>query len=150
MADTPEQAEHAASLIRVTYAAERGTNSFEESIPHATQPKDLMGEATEVKKGNADQVFQDAAHRVDLTFTTPPHNHNAIEPHASIAFWEEDDKVTLYDTSQFTVGTAGSIAAVFGLKEKTSAWSLPFSAEVSAARVAFGPITSSASLQHVL
>ena len=126
VADTPEQAEYAASLIHVTYAAERGTNSFEESIPHATQPKDLMGEPSELKKGKADEVFQDAAHRVDLTFTTPPHNHNAIEPHASITVWEGDDRLTLYDTSQFTVGTAGSIAAVFGLERENVRLVSPF------------------------
>jgi xanthine dehydrogenase YagR molybdenum-binding subunit len=116
VADTPERAEHAASLIRVTYAAERGSNSFEESIPRATKPKDILGDATEVTKGDADAAFQSAAHRVDLTFTTPPYNHNAIEPHAAIAIWEGEDRVTLYDTSQFTVGTAYGIAEIFGLK----------------------------------
>ncbi len=118
VADTEERAEHAASLIQVTYAAERGVTSFEESIPHATKPKDIMGEAPEVSKGDADAVFQKAARRVDLTFTTPPYNHNAIEPHATIAIWDGDDQLTLYDTSQFTVGTASSIADVFGLKQE--------------------------------
>jgi xanthine dehydrogenase YagR molybdenum-binding subunit len=55
---------------------------------------------------------------VDLSFTTPPYNHNAIELHAAIAVWEGDGRLTLYDTSQFTVVTAGSIAEVFGLKQE--------------------------------
>jgi xanthine dehydrogenase YagR molybdenum-binding subunit len=118
VAGTPEQAEHAASLIRINYAAERGVNSFEESIPHAKKPKDILGEEPEVAKGEPDAAMQNAAHRVDLTFNTPPYNHNAIEPHATIAIWDGDDKVTLYDTSQFTVGTAFSIAEVFGLKNE--------------------------------
>ncbi len=116
VADTPEQAQHAASLIHVTYTAAPGANSFEESIPHATKPKDIMGESTEVSSGDPDAALKAADHRVDLTFTTPPHNHNAIEPHAAIAIWDGDDKVTLYDTTQFTVGIAYSIADVFGLK----------------------------------
>ena len=66
--------------------------------------------------GDPDAAFQAAPHRVDLTFTTPPYNHNAIEPHAAIAIWDGDDKVMIYDTSQFTAGTASSIAEIFGLK----------------------------------
>ncbi len=126
VADTPERAEHAASLIHVTYIAEPGANSFEESIPHATEPKDVMGEAPEVKKGDADKIFEEAAHRVDLTFTTPPYNHNAIEPHAAIAVWEGDDHLTLFDSSQFTVGTAASIARAFGLKRENVRVISPF------------------------
>ena len=126
VADTPERAEYAASLIRVTYVAEPGMNSFEESIQHATDPKDIMGEPSEVKKGDADKIFQDAAHRVDLTFTTPPYCHNAIEPHAAIAVWDGEDKVTLYDTSQFTVGAAASIAGAFGLKKENVRVISPF------------------------
>jgi len=115
VANTEENAEHAASLIKVTYAAEPGMNSFEESIAHAKKPKQILGDAPEVTRGDPDPVLNAATHRVDLTFTTPPYNHNAIEPHATIAIWEGDDKLTMYDTSQFTVGAAGSIAEIFGL-----------------------------------
>ncbi|HLK21275.1 MAG TPA: xanthine dehydrogenase family protein molybdopterin-binding subunit [Bryobacteraceae bacterium] len=116
VADTLDRAEHAASLIRATYAPGRAMTSFEESIPHATKPKDVLGDAPEVTKGDPDKVFQAASHRVDLTFTTPPYNHNAIEPHAAIAIWEDDQHLTLYDTSQFTAGTAYGIAEAFSLK----------------------------------
>jgi xanthine dehydrogenase YagR molybdenum-binding subunit len=118
VADTPEQAEYAASLIEVRYAAERGSNSFEEAIPHAKKPKNILGEDPEVSKGDADVALKAAAHRVDLTFTTPPYNHNAIEPHACISIWDGVDKLTLYDTSQFTAGAAAGVAEVFGLKSE--------------------------------
>jgi len=118
IADTEERAEYAASLINVTYTAERGMNSFEAAIPSAKKPKEILGEDPEVTKGDPDAAFKSANHRVDLKFTTPPYNHNAIELHASIAVWAGDDKVTLYDTSQFTAGTANSIADIFGLKNE--------------------------------
>jgi xanthine dehydrogenase YagR molybdenum-binding subunit len=54
---------------------------------------------------------------VDIEFITPPYNHNAIEPHAAIAIWDCDDKLTVYDTSQFTAGTANSLVEIFGLKK---------------------------------
>jgi xanthine dehydrogenase YagR molybdenum-binding subunit len=126
VADTPERAEYAASLIKFTYAAEPGVNSFEESIRTAKKPQQIMGESPEVVHGDPDASFKTSAHKVDLSFTTPPYNHNAIEPHATIAIWDKDDKVTMYDTSQFTVGTANSIAEVFGLKKENVRLISPF------------------------
>jgi xanthine dehydrogenase YagR molybdenum-binding subunit len=118
VANTQDRAEHAASLIRVTYVAEQAMNSFEAAIPGAKKPKHILGESPEVSKGDPDAVFKSATHRVDMKFTTPPYNHNAIEPHAAIAVWESDDRLTLYDASQFTVGTASSVAEIFGLKRE--------------------------------
>ncbi len=126
VAESHEQAEYAASLIAVSYSGERGANSFEESIPQATEPNEIMGESAAVKKGDADAVFQAATHRVDLTFTTPPYNHNAIELHATIAVWKGDDRLTLYDTSQFTSGSAASLADIFGLKRENVRVLSPF------------------------
>jgi xanthine dehydrogenase YagR molybdenum-binding subunit len=126
VADTEERAEYAATLIKVKYAVKPGMNSFEAAIPSAKKPKEVLGDDPEVSKGDPDAVFTSATHRVDLRFTTPPHNHNAIEPHATIAIWDGDDKVTLYDTSQFTAGAANSIADIFGLKEENVRVISPF------------------------
>ena len=101
-------------------------NSFEAAIPNAKKPANVLGESPEVKRGDADAAFQAAAHRVDLRFTTPGYNHNAIEPHATIAMWDGDDKVTLYDSTQFTIGSANSIADVFGLKRENVRLFAPF------------------------
>ena len=106
VADTLDRAEYAASLVKVTHAAEPGANSFEASIPSAQEPKHILGEAPAVAKGHPDAALQSADYKIDLKFTTPPYNHNAIEPHACIAVWDEDDKLTLYDATQFTAGTA--------------------------------------------
>lgn len=116
IAETPEQAEDAASRIDARYDAEPGANSFEEAIRHAKKPKTILGEDPEVSKGDADAKLKAAARKVDLTFTTPAYNHNAIEPHACIAIWEGRDKVTLYDSSQYTAGVAVGLAEIFGLK----------------------------------
>ena len=126
VADTEERAEYAASLIAVTYAVEEAVTSFESAIAHAHTPKDVLGESPELVKGDADAILRSASHRVDLTFTTPPYNHNAIEPHAAIAVWEGDDRLTVFDTSQFTAGGANSLAYVFGLKKGNVKLLAPF------------------------
>ena len=73
-----------------------------------------------------DAALRSAPHHVDLTFTTPPYNHNAIEPHAAIAVWEGDDRLTVFDTSQFTAGGANSLADIFGLKKENVKLLAPF------------------------
>jgi xanthine dehydrogenase YagR molybdenum-binding subunit len=126
VADTEARAEAAASLVRVTYARDAAITSFEASIPHATVPKDVLGESPEVKSGDPDAVLKSAAHTVDMTFTTPPYNHNAIEPHATIAVWDAADHLTVYDASQFTAGTAGSLSQAFGLERQKVRLLAPF------------------------
>jgi len=112
VAETEERAAHAASLVRVTYATEPAVTSFEAAIAQAKTPKDVLGESPEIVHGDPDEALRSGAHAVDLTFTTPPYNHNAIEPHAAIAVWTGDDRVTVYDTSQFTAGGASSLASL--------------------------------------
>ena len=126
VADTEERAEYAASLVAVTYALEEAVTSFEAAISHAHTPEDVLGESPEVVKGDPDAALRSAPHHVDLTFTTPPYNHNAIEPHAAIAVWEGNDRLTVFDTSQFTAGGANSLAYVFGLKKENVKLLAPF------------------------
>jgi xanthine dehydrogenase YagR molybdenum-binding subunit len=126
IADTEERAEHAASLVAVTYTVEEAATSFERAIAHAVTPKDVLGESPELVKGDPDAALRSASHRVDLTFKTPPYNHNAIEPHAAIAVWEGNDRLTIFDTSQFTAGGANSLADIFGLKKENVKLLAPF------------------------
>ena len=45
-----------------------------------------MGEPAEIKIGDAEKAFKEADVSVDQVYRTPRYNHNALEPHASIAF----------------------------------------------------------------
>jgi CO/xanthine dehydrogenase FAD-binding subunit len=125
VAETEEQAEHAASLVRVAYSREPAITSFDASIPHATTPREILGESPKVAKGDPDAALKSASHAVDLTFTTPPYNHNAIEPHATIAVWD-GDSVTVYDSTQFTAGAAASIAQAVGVPRENVRLLAPF------------------------
>src|SRR5262249_24865210 len=53
--------------------------------------------------------------RMDATYRTPYYNHAAIEPHSSVAFWEGEDKLYLFDSTQFVEGYRNSLAYVFDL-----------------------------------
>ena len=55
-----------------------------------------------------------AAIMVDETYTTPIHNHNSMEPHATLAWWE-GDKLNLYDSTQAVTGCRQTVAKAFGV-----------------------------------
>ena len=116
LADTQEQADHAKSLIRVTYAAEPAVTSFAAAKAKGTEPGQFMGEPLKLEIGDAEAALAAAACRVDATYTTPRHNHNAIEPHAATVAWNGEE-LRIHDATQAVAHTAWSLAQVFGIDE---------------------------------
>jgi xanthine dehydrogenase YagR molybdenum-binding subunit len=116
LAETQEQADHAASLIEVTYEAEPAVTSFELAKAKSYTPESILGEPSELKIGNAEAALADSAVTVDHIYRTPRHNHNAIELHAATITWE-GDRLIIHDASQLVNATASTIAGVFGLKD---------------------------------
>jgi xanthine dehydrogenase YagR molybdenum-binding subunit len=115
LAETAEQADHAASLIEVDYESST-PRTFEEAREHPRTPDSLVGQPVEVLVGDAEAALIDAPHSVDLTYRTPRHNHNAIEPHAVTLAWDGDDLV-VHDASQGVALHAWTLAQVFGIDE---------------------------------
>ena len=115
LAETQEQADHAASLIRVGYAAEPATTSFAEAKAEGLQTGMFHGQVLASEKGDPDAALAAAPFKVDQLYRTPRHNHNAIEPHAATIAWE-GDTLRIHDASQMVTATAATIADVFGIK----------------------------------
>ena len=82
LAETQEQADHAASLIRVAYEEDAATTSFAAAVAKGTEPGTFQGEPLKIAIGDADAALAAAPFKVDAVYRTPRHNHNAIEPHA--------------------------------------------------------------------
>ncbi|MEA2963495.1 MAG: xanthine dehydrogenase YagR molybdenum-binding subunit [Alphaproteobacteria bacterium] len=116
LAETQEQADHAKSLVRVTYEAAAAMVSFDVAKTHARTPDTILGEQSSIEIGDAEAALKDAAFKVDLTYRTPRHNHNAIELHAATVAWD-GDQLTVHDATQMVNSTAWTLAQVFGLKE---------------------------------
>ena len=117
IADTLEQATHAATLLRVTYAAETGTTDISRVEPVLpTQEQTDQGERrpSETRRGDPEEALATAEVKVDQTYVIPRENHNPIEMHATIAAWD-GDRLTLWDKTQWVHNVADEIAAVFGI-----------------------------------
>ncbi len=117
LAETQEQADHAKSLIRVTYDAASAVTVFDEAKAKSREPDNVLGEPASFDHDDAEAALSAAPHKVDLTFTTPRHNHNAIELHAVTVAWN-GDTLMVHDASQAVVQAAWTLSEVFGLHEK--------------------------------
>ncbi len=116
IAETLEQAEHAAALVEVEYHSEPPASSFDLLKEKAFLPPDVMGEPAVVKIGDAEKAMAEAVARVDHVYATARYNHNAIEPHATIALWDGDENLVVLESTQSVYTTGRSLALIFRLK----------------------------------
>ena len=114
LAESQEEADHAATLVAVSYREEPSTTAFADAKPHATEPANIMGEPAAIAIGDAEAALAAAPVSVDLRYRTPRHNHNPIELHGCTCVWE-GDKLTLHDGSQLVTATARTLEHMFGL-----------------------------------
>lgn len=117
VAETLDEAAHAAALIVVEYEEQEARLSIQAEKAKAVLPSQILGEPAEVKQGDAEKALAEATHKVDNLYTTPPHNHNAIELHSTLAVWSEDEEhLTVYDSTQYVKGLQAMLAKKFSLK----------------------------------
>ena len=64
--------------------------------------------------GDIDDALAKGSAKVDQTYVTPIQNHNPIEPHATIAWWE-GEKLNVYDATQYISGVKQSLARVLNI-----------------------------------
>lgn len=116
LAETQEQADHAASLIEIDYEAAAARSDFETAKNSARIPASILIEKNHVSVGGAERELAKAAHGVDNVYRTPGHNHNAIELHAVTVEWK-GDTLTVHDATQMIAPSANALAKLFGLKK---------------------------------
>ncbi|MFC6592715.1 xanthine dehydrogenase family protein molybdopterin-binding subunit [Deinococcus lacus] len=91
IAETPEIARHAASLVRVDYDDEGGDTAFRLNHPDEYNPKRInTGIPADSKKGDFQAAFAAAPVTVDAEYTTPYEHHNPLEAHSIIAQWDKE------------------------------------------------------------
>ncbi|WP_424813919.1 xanthine dehydrogenase family protein molybdopterin-binding subunit [Roseococcus sp. YIM B11640] len=117
LAETQEQADHAAALLRVEYEASHAEVDFAAARAKAHEPSSVLGEPARIEIGKPEKALAEAEVSVDLTFHTPRYNHCAIEPHALTVAWQ-DGSLLVHDASQMLHLTRSTLARVFKLAEE--------------------------------
>jgi len=126
VAETFEQARHAAALLKIEYAAEPGR--FDLAAAKDAAPLTRKSEQTGPplsQVGDFDAAFAAAPVKVDATYTTPDQSHCMMEPHASIAAWS-GDHLTLWTSSQMIDWGVGDVAKTLGIPKKNVRLVSPF------------------------
>jgi xanthine dehydrogenase YagR molybdenum-binding subunit len=118
IASTLDQATHAGTLIKVEYEAHPPVVfDLRTAKEDATEPPQRMWPLSS-SIGNADKAIAGAAVKIEQTYTMPDRHHNPMEPHASLAVWDDNGTLTLYDSTQMVVGTRKLVSLVLGVAEE--------------------------------
>ena len=109
VAETFEQARDAAKHLTVVYHTDESAKFVPDGGETETAP------ATEpVDQGDLAHAMKQAAHSVDATWHTEGHASAAMEPHASIAQWD-DGKLTLHSSLQMLNYNIKEMADTLGI-----------------------------------
>lgn len=106
------EAQAAAALLRITYKEEAAKLDFKGLLNDARPPK--RGGAS--RRGDPAASAAKAAVTIDETYTTPIQNHNPMEPHATIAWWE-GERLSVYDATQGISGVQQALARAFSIPQ---------------------------------
>jgi len=122
IAETYEQARHAARLVKVSYNAEQHQTDTEAVRARARVP---TTRAAPPPRGNPEEAMSRAPVKVEAEYRIPIEHHNPMEPHAAVAVWQ-GDKLTIFDKSQEVYGDRAHLASAFGVPEENVQVISPF------------------------
>ena len=115
VADNLEQAQHAASLIKVEYEKQIHSTDFQLDKSKALLPKSEWSRGS--TRGDM-SVLDTAAVKVQREFHQATEVHSPMEPHATIALWKSDKKLTIYDKNHSIKDAQSTIAKAFNLPKE--------------------------------
>ena len=125
IAETLEAATEGAVLLAPTYEAEEprlGLDVAGSFMPPVVGP----GMPAVASRGDIDAGFKLAVHHVEETYETPRQYHNAMEPHAIVAEWQGNGRLSIDMPSQALSMGRMAIAGMFGLPPENVQIRSPF------------------------
>ena len=115
IAGSLETARQAERLVRIEYAPEPHDVLLRADHPGLYKPDHVNPNyATDTEQGDFDGAFASAEVTVDCTYQTPAEHNNPMEPHATLAIWEEG-RITIYDSNQGVTNVQNTVAQAFGV-----------------------------------
>jgi xanthine dehydrogenase YagR molybdenum-binding subunit len=115
VAESLETAREAADAVTLEYHAAAHDVELRPGHPRFYKPEKVNPSfPTDVAHGDLDAGLAAAEVVVDATYTTQPLHNNPMEPHASLALWENGG-LTLYDSIQGSWRAHNDLAELFEL-----------------------------------
>ncbi|TLU92361.1 xanthine dehydrogenase family protein molybdopterin-binding subunit [Dyadobacter sediminis] len=118
VASTLEKAQFGASLVKIQYEKEQHKTDFDANMDNAVLPaqakKNPKSPVADYNRGDKN-AFVNAPVKIDAEYVLPTEVHNPMELQAITAYWEADDRLTLYDKVQGTQPTQQHFAKEWNL-----------------------------------
>jgi xanthine dehydrogenase YagR molybdenum-binding subunit len=117
VADTLERAQDAATRIKIDYARQTPVIGLDDAGAKVNKPEKSFAGPLQAKRGDVEQALKDSDLTiVKQTYTMPVETHNPMEMSATVAAWDGDKRVTVWDATQAIDGVRGAVAGAFGLE----------------------------------
>lgn len=118
IAETPESARQAAGLVRVEYDERPHDTVLSAGRDDLYAPEQLnAGYPTDSKAGDVGGALETAVTLLDETYTTARTHNNPMEPHTTVAQWDEGGtQLTLYESTQGPFRVRATVAQLFGME----------------------------------
>ncbi len=125
VAESFEGAREAAYRLKIAYAAETPTATFD--LPGATTKNlsDINPRYKPIRFNDAKAALDSSAHRIDAEYSTPIQHHNPMELFSTTAYWD-DGKLVLHEPSQFVRGLRKGAASQLQIDEDNVRVKSPF------------------------
>ncbi|HSU41134.1 MAG TPA: xanthine dehydrogenase family protein molybdopterin-binding subunit, partial [Polyangiaceae bacterium] len=116
VADTPERARAAGEALLVSYAPSPLAVSLAQNEAAGRKPQKAGPRAEpDSSRGDFAAGLAAAALKVEQTYTTSIQHHHPMEMHGTIAVWQGNDALTLYDATQGVFPCRERLAGAFDL-----------------------------------
>ena len=114
IAETLEQAEEGARLVRVEYDREESVTVLEQALADAVEVKGFLPSDSSV--GDVEASLAAADVLLDHAYSTADRHHNPMEPSATMATWE-GDYLTVHDSTQWVANVRRTMAQLLGIPD---------------------------------
>jgi xanthine dehydrogenase YagR molybdenum-binding subunit len=118
VAENPELARYASTLIRVECESEPHATDLKEKLEEAylPKPRTLIPPVPE-PRGDAEKALANAAIRFEAEYGSPFEHHNPMEPFATTVIWEDGGRMTIFDKTQGVQNVQEYICNIFDLSK---------------------------------
>jgi xanthine dehydrogenase YagR molybdenum-binding subunit len=116
VADSLEQAQHAATLVQVSYEQTSSITTIGQGRADAYEPEKIFGGLIpgRLERGQVEDGFAAADIRIDAPFRFAANHHNPLEASNTTAVWD-GDQLTLYDSCQGIKAVQLTVAALLSM-----------------------------------
>lgn len=118
IAETFEAATEGANALKVSYKneTEQAALNFTKELTSAHDVDEKKGSDKNAINGDPEQGLADSAVTLDRFYHTPSQSNSPMEPHATLAHWE-DDKLIMYTSNQMIASCKQQVMDALNLKK---------------------------------